>query len=179
MKIRLTIFLLVIFISMMACGDRSRNELQQLMADEQSGLLQEKRIGDVVIRLTYLPECWERMNNRPASVDHSEMCFKINVLPANNNMDQRKEEPMSASYGLDTVFQLILNRDTLAPLMAQRVSNGQLNGVEYLVIFERKPLAAVQQAALVYKDWLFSATRLVFPLQKNYLQKSDSLSCRL
>lgn len=178
MKIRLTISFLVIFIGMIACRDRSRNALQQLMTDEQSGLLQEKRIGDVVIRLTYLPECWERMNNRPASVDHSEMCFKINVLPAGNT-DQRKEEPMSASYGLDTVFQLILNRDTLAPLIAERVSNGQLNGVEYLVIFERKPLAAVQQAALVYKDWLFSATRLVFPLQKNYLQKSDSLSCRL
>ncbi|PSL46028.1 hypothetical protein CLV51_1034 [Chitinophaga niastensis] len=171
-------WLLAIYLMMTACNGNSRRPLQQLMDDRKSGLVQEKHIGNTVVRLTYLPECWERVNNKAAKADQTEMCFKINILRTGVN-DSQKQENKAMSYGLDTIFQLILNHDTLSPLLAQRIANGNINGVEYLVIFERRPLSAVQQAALVYKDWLFTSTRLVFPLQKNYLQKSDSLSCRL
>lgn len=153
--------------------------LKTIMNNPATGLHQEKRVGSTVVSFTYLPECWERVNGRNAGEGSAEMCFKINVFSPENGAGMAKKEPQGASYGLDSVFQLVLNHDTLAPLQAQRIANGNMKGIEYLVIFERRPLRSVQTAAFIYKDWLFTSTRLVFPLQKNYLQKSDSISCRL
>lgn len=158
---------------------QSGTDLKAILNDPASGLHQEKRVGNTVVTFTYLPECWERVNGRKGNEDSPEMCFKINVFSPENGAGIRKKEAQGASYGLDSVFQLVLNHDTLAPLQAQRIVNGNMKGIEYLVIFERRPLSSVQAAAFIYKDWLFTSTRLVFPLQKNYLQKSDSISCRL
>lgn len=153
--------------------------LKEIMNNPASGLHQEKRVGSTVVSFTYLPECWERVNGRDESAGAEEMCFKVNVFSPGNGAGMAKKDAQGASYGLDSVFQLVLNHDTLAPLQAQRIANGNIKGIEYLVIFERRPLRSVQTAAFIYKDWLFTSTRLVFPLQKNYLQKSDSISCRL
>ncbi|MGF6848140.1 hypothetical protein QFZ51_003375 [Chitinophaga sp. W3I9] len=161
-----------------AC-DQPGAGLKAIMNDPASGLHQEKRVGNTVVSFTYLPACWERVNGRSANEGATEMCFKVNVFSPGNSAGMRKKDAQGASYGLDSVFQLVLNHDTLAPLQAQRIANGNMKGIEYLVIFERRPLSSVQAAAFIYKDWLFTSTRLVFPLQKNYLQKSDSISCRL
>jgi hypothetical protein len=168
----------LVLLSISACRSGGTG-LKALMSDPASGLHQEKRVGNTVVTFTYLPECWERVNGRRENEGAPEMCFKINVLSTGNGAGMRKNEAQGASYGLDSVFQLVLNHDTLAPLHAQRIANGNMKGIEYLVIFERRPLSSVQAAAFIYKDWLFTSTRLVFPLQKNYLQKSDSISCRL
>lgn len=168
-----------VVLMMAACTSGNKNSLKAAMKDPKNGLVQEKRIGGTVVKLTYLPECWERMNGRMQEADHDEMCFKINVFPVNEEGEKKKQDDKRASFGLDTVFQLVLNHDTLKPLQADRVANGNARGIEYLVIFERKPLEAVQQAVVIYKDWLFTSTRLVFPMQKKYIQLTDSLSCRL
>lgn len=168
----------LVVLSISACRPGG-TDLKAIMNDPASGLHQEKRIGNTVVTFNYLPECWERVNGGKGKEGSPEMCFKINVFSPGNEAGMRKKEAPGASYGLDSVFQLVLNHDTLAPLQAQRIANGNMKGIEYLVIFERRPLSSVQVAAFIYKDWLFTSTRLVFPLQKNYLQKSDSISCRL
>lgn len=170
--------MMLVFLFATACRS-GKADLQTLMSDPASGLQQEKHVGNVVVKFTYLPECWDRMYSQNREENREEMCFKVNVHLEDKNAGNQKTESPAASYGLDSIFQLVLNHDTIAPVLAQRIANGNINGMEYLVIFERKPLKAIQQLAFVYKDWLFTSTRLVFPLQKNYLQKSDSLSCRL
>ncbi|RFS22050.1 hypothetical protein DVR12_15525 [Chitinophaga silvatica] len=160
---------------LMACHENRNVALKEVMQQSEAGLSQEKHIGNNVVNMTYLPTCWEKVNDRNAETNDKEMCFKVNVT----KVSKEQMNQQAVSYGVDTLFQLILNRDTLIPISAERIANGSLNSVEYLVIFERRPLAPVQQAAFIFKDWLFTSTRLLFPLDKKFLQKSDSLSCGL
>lgn len=159
---------------LLACNN-NREQVKNLMQDAQSRLVQDKQIGDTKVRLTYLPLGWEKQAGLHEEEDATEMAFRVNV----NGSKQVTVNEKLASYGVDTLFQLILNRDTLAPVSAERIANGNLSGITYLVIFERRPMLPVQQAMFVFKDWLFTNTRLVFPLERKYILIADSLSHRL
>ncbi|GEP89283.1 hypothetical protein SAMN05660909_01629 [Chitinophaga terrae (ex Kim and Jung 2007)] len=168
-----TMLLAIVFFC--ACKNNRKAKLVEVMKQPYSGLVQQKQVGATIVNVTYLPLCWEQVNNKNAERNDDEICFKVNVHHL-NEADLKKQ---SASYGVDTLFQLVLNRDTLAPIGAERIANGAQHDIEYLVIFERRSWAPVQQTTFIFKDWLFTSTRLLFPLDKKFLQKSDSLSCGL
>ncbi|WP_160717997.1 hypothetical protein [Chitinophaga solisilvae] len=173
-------YLLVLAMLLTACSGNRQDKLAQLMKDATTTLSQEKRVGPMVIRCTYLPACWDQRSQKEApGSNEAEMSFRINVQSTNPGEVKEKGSRQMASYGVEENFQLIVNRDTLLPVLAQRIANGNLDGAEYLVIFPRVPLAPVQTMSLVYKDWVFSSTRLVFPFNKTFLQQSDSISCGL
>ncbi|MFY0256453.1 hypothetical protein ACDQ55_21165 [Chitinophaga sp. 30R24] len=164
----------------LSCQNSPAKQLQQLHDDKDNGLVQEKRINNTVVTCSYLPAGWERkMSDEPDVGTVEGMSFEVNITSADKADLIQKGSHQMASYGLDTVFQLIYDQDTLPPLLAQRVANGNVGGIVYLVTFDRRTLEQGSKLTFVYKDWLFTATRLTFPLQINLLQQSDSLSLKL
>lgn len=159
------------------CVNNDQQKLQALLKDADNGLVTEKNIGGTVVTCTYLPRCWDHLT--PSAVANAdELSFKINIRSDKPDMKDKSRQ-QAASYGLEEAFQLVTDNDTLSPLIAQRIANGNMGGVEYLVTWQRPAWREKRTAALIFKDQVFTTTRLVFPLKINSLLQSDSLSCRL
>lgn len=138
---------------------------------------QEKRIGDAVIRVTYLPIGWEKVNGVAPGKDSSEINFKVNITPGSAAI--RNTGLAAAGYGLDTLFSLVLDHDTLPALFAEKIANGNPNNIEYLLGFERKPLSRYSRGELLFRDWLFTSSALSFSLPLSHYQKIDATSSGL
>lgn len=163
----------------LACNN-NREQIRHLMQDAKSGLVQDKQVGDTKVRLTYLPLGWEKLANQQTTAENAnEMAFRVNIFHTRNAGGNDFPNEKRASDGIDTLFQLVLNEDTLAPVSAGRITNGDLSGITYLVIFKRERMLPMPPAAVIFKDGLFTNTRLVFPLEKKYMLMADSLSRRL
>ncbi len=162
----------------LACN-QAKKELKEKIVSPETNLMQTKEIHETTVVMSYLPSGWLRKQTQDTERDFSsELTFKINIKSANGAQLQEISERQAASYGLDTVFQLISGRDTLAPLVAEREANGNIGGVVYLVTFTR-PQQTAADIQLIYKDWLYTSTRLVFPLKTLFVHQADSLSQRL
>ncbi|MBV8255079.1 MAG: hypothetical protein JO154_20930 [Chitinophaga sp.] len=162
----------------LACN-QVKKELKEKIVSPETNLIQTKQIHETTVGMSYLPAGWLRKQTQDAERDFNhQLTFKINIKSVNGAQLQEVSQRQAASYGLDTVFQLISGRDTLAPLVAEREANGNIGGVVYLVTFIR-PEQPANEMLLVYKDWLYTSTRLVFPLKKLFIHQADSLSQRL
>ena len=154
--------------ALVACSGGKQGRMKTLMADSANGLYQVREVNGHQFRLTYLPE---------KGKDQGEWCFKLNV-ELSPEMKAAKGESQQASFGVDTLFTLISGMDTIIPIHAMRVANGNMNGVEYMVIFEKKAWQA-ENVKFCFSDWLFTHQFLEFPIQMPAINKIDSISSRI
>ena len=149
------------------CGAAERR-LGKALTDPANGAVQEKEVNGYRFRLSYLPEPGQQ----------EERCFRLNVQLPPDMTHNRESESLQASFGVDTLFKMIAGADTLAPLQVMRIANGNIGGLEYMLIFSRKgPLK--DSAAIGFSDRLFSNNYLEFPVRFSVLDKIDSLSSRI
>jgi hypothetical protein len=166
-------FLVVILWVIAGCvsGEQGRT---MHSAGSTNPAVQEKEFGNTRIRLTYMPPCIQVAENMTA--DSTEVVFKLNVFSPQLKEVKDKKTQQALSYGIDTLFVLTTGQDSLAPLLAQRIANGNLRGAEYLLVFDRMALRNNQQVDLVFRDWLFTNVRMIFSVD---ISKIDSISCGL
>lgn len=151
----------------MAVACNNAGKVERLMKDSTKELIQSKEVNGHHFKLTYLP---------PVKTE-GEWCFRLNVkLP---EALKGAGEGQQASYGVDTLFSMVLGRDTLLPVHAMRIANGNITGVEYMIIFEKPENAPVGQSAFYFNDWLFTHQMMKFPLQITAINSIDSLSSRI
>ena len=154
------------------------NKPKPKTADEITamGLRQEKVVNNVRMELAYIPSCGEKADKgMPGVAGDSDFAFRLRVFPA-------ADKDLSAnalSYGIDTLFSLEAGAAALQPVMAQRIANGNLSGVEYLLVFDRTSLKNVPQCKIVFKDYLFTNTLLSFVIDIRNADKLDAISCNL
>lgn len=149
------------------CAGVQKRRLAEAMTDPANGTVQVKEINGYRFRLNYLPEPGQE----------EEWCFQLKVqLPP--DMLQGKGESLQASFGVDTLFTLIAGRDTLPPAHVMRIANGNIGGLEYMLIFPRKKFS-MDNAAIGFSDRLFSNQYFEFPIRFSAIDKIDSLSQRI
>jgi len=136
--------------------------------------VQEKEFNGTRIMLTYMPPCMQ--HNAAEEGDTSEIVFRLNVFSEQLKGAKNAAAERALSYGIDSLFTLVSGQDSLPALLAQRIANGNLRGVEYLLVFDRERVRNSGQAVLVFKDWLFTNVRMEFPVN---ILKIDSISCGL
>jgi hypothetical protein len=162
-------YILVLMIAVLAaCSGSRQDRMKTMMADSLNGLYQVKEINGHQFRLTYLPE---------KKKEQGEWCFKLNVV-LSPEAKASKGESQQASYGLDTLFSLVSGVDTLLPAHTMRIANGNLNGIEYMIVFEKKKWQ-VENMKFCFSDWLFTNRFLEFPVQLPAINKIDSISSRI
>lgn len=148
-----------------------------LYNNQNKSLIQEQRAGDVTMQTTYLPVQWERALGRNNPDAASEISFRLNIqLPKTADYKQRTGV---AIINVDTLFGLIAGKDTLLPLMAQQISNGNPAEPEYLVTFKRVLPEGGSVMRLVFKDWIYTSHRMEFPFDVTRIENIDSISNRL
>lgn len=169
----------LLFLLCAACRPGANRLIKAMMADEQSSIVQHKIINGVSVQMMYMPLYWHKMELQSApgqEADTSEMDFRLTVRLPNGHA--AVADPV-LSYGIDSLFALVLDADTIMPVYTHKISNGNLGGDLYLLGFERMPLTNVAQAELVFNDRLFTNNRIMFPLDIQQIAKIDSLSTRL
>ncbi|WP_295121521.1 hypothetical protein [uncultured Chitinophaga sp.] len=156
-----------------ACSAKKKT-LAEAMKDP--GIRQEKEINKVKVVLSYMPACWQRNLDR-GEADTSTMTFRVQVTPDKNSV--RQTDNKAASFGTDSLFALVTGGDTIRPIYSERIANGNITGVEYVVAFERRLTGQSNALRFIYMDWLFSAARMEFFYERTNISKVDELSCSL
>jgi hypothetical protein len=140
------------------------------------GLRQTKQVNGVQLELSYMPRCPEKAAQGAGGVaGENDLSFRLRIIPARNN-------DLSApvlSYGIDTLFDLQVAGGSVAPLMAQRIANGNVRGLEYLLVFDRNVVKEEAVCKVIFKDYLFTNTLLTFPVDIRNANKLDAISCNL
>lgn len=163
--------ILCIFFS---CNTRKK-EMKALYSKENKALIQEKNVAGTLLSVTYMPVHWERMLGRDNPAAEQEMSFKLNIVPP-----KTISKPQSGMViDPDTLFLLLAGRDTIPTLFAQQVPNGNPGTAEYLVTFKRIAVEKDATLQLVFKDWVYTNNKLVFPFEIKNIKNIDSLSSRL
>lgn len=167
---RITGFVMIICM-LASCGMSGRAKVAGMLNDTTTGLTQARKVNGHAFTLSYLPSVQQVEGELP------EWCFKLNIqLPEGSKQDG---EGLQSSFGIDTLFHLITGKDTSAPLHAMRIANGNLRGIEYMIIFEKPLNPEDASAKFCFRDWLFTHQFLEFPLQTPAIVKIDSLSSRI
>lgn len=162
---RVLLTLLAGAVLMLACNTkRQRAEKMKEMS-----LLDEKEAAGWKMYLRYLPSKQQ---------DTAEWTLVLRVEHG-SGLPQKLVNETRFSYGIDSLFEVITPSDTLAPGMAMRVANGQTNGAEYLLSFDRRALHQQGGVQLRFRDWLFSQRDLYFPLNVVSIHQLDSIYSRI
>lgn len=150
--------------------------MKALYSNDNKALIQERNVGGILLSVTYMPVYWERLLGRNNPDADQEISFKLNIAPPKTTGSQQQG---MATADADTLFLLIAGQDTIPTLFAQQVANGNPSSAEYLVTFKRTALEENSILQLVFKDWVYTHNKMVFPFEVKNIKNIDSLSSRL
>lgn len=152
-----------------ACG-ASKKEIMQSVKD--NNLLQEKTVNDYVFKLQYMP------SEQGTGEDTALVYFRLNISNSAGT-PMKSTNAADYSYGLDTLFSLVNAADTISPVDITRIANGTINGVEYMLVFDRAKVYTQPDCKLLFKDWLFTHQFISFPIKGSAIAHIDSLSLKI
>lgn len=135
------------------------------MKDPDNALMQERKQDGFIYRLQYLPVPLEHG-------DAGKITLRMNIFPEQTVEKLETSAPVF-SYGVDTLFSLEGVPGTLLPVHAARVANGNLSGIEYLIIFER-----TQHTKFLFRDVLFTNRLVEFKLNPQAMNTIDDLQAK-
>lgn len=147
-----------------ACG-HSKKEVMQAVKDND--LLQEKTINGFAFKMQYMP-----------SGDVNMLKFRLNITDANGG-SMKAADNNRFSYGLDSLFGIVNVTDTIHPVDVLRVANGNIGGVEYMLVFDRPTAYSSVKCFLYFRDVLFTQQFITFPLKGSAINHVDSLSQKI
>lgn len=127
-------------------------------------LVQEKNINGFALRLQYLPVA-----------DTALLCFRLNVKNS-DGMPIKHTDQLRFNYGLDSLFDFVNVADTSHPVDVIRVANGNINGMEYMLMFRRPHAYSEVNCELVFRDWLFTNQLMTFPITGSAIAHIDSFN---
>jgi hypothetical protein len=148
---------IVVLLALFAC----KTDLRKAVKD--SGLVQEKTVNGFVMRMEYMP-----------SADVNLLHFVLNVKES-NGASMKAADGNKFSYGLDSLFGLINVTDTIRPVDVVRVANGNIGGVQYMLLFDKPNAFSRANLVLYFKDELFTRQIITFPLKGSAINHIDSL----
>ena len=157
-------FLAIAFLMAVGCANRQKEIMQ---ATKDDGLLQEKTVNGFVLKMQYL-----------SSEDKELLHFVVNIAES-NGAPMKGTDDSKFSYGLDSLFGIVNVTDTIHPVDVVRVANGDIGGVQYMVLFDRPAAYSDVNLFLFFRDQLFTQQFIKFPLKGSAINHIDSLSQKI
>ena len=131
---------------------------------KQQKLVQEKNINGFDLRLQYLPE-----------KDTGLLCFRLNIHN-NDGTPMKNSDHLKFNYGLDSLFAFVNVADTMHPVDVIRIANGNIGGIEYMLLFDRPHALSQVNCQVIFKDWLFTNQLMSFPIEGSTIAHIDSFN---
>ena len=161
------VILLGCIISLCACRHKKTEVMQAVQA---GGMLQDREEKGFHYRLQYMPPHQQ--------ADMAQLRFRFTINSSNSAPLSSTEAPVF-SYGLDSLFSFVNVTDTTTALDVVRIANGNMDGLEYMLVFQRPPAYSEVSCRLILKDWLFTHQEMSFPVKGAAIKHIDSLSLNL
>lgn len=163
----ISLCLLLALLISSACNNDARKEIEMLNS-KGAGLNQTLELNDKLFKLQLMPR----------SMNHTGNGNRVFRLTVSSKYPQLNEvvNKQSIAYGLDTLFALVEDGDTLRPFAADLIPTGNIKGLEYLVAFPKMDVTGVNNIHFLFNDWLFTHQVLRFQIDPVFIQKIDSLS---
>jgi hypothetical protein len=154
----------IMLLVLCSCG-HSKKEVMQAIKDND--LVQEKTINGFVLKMQYMP-----------SKDINLLHFRLNITDANGS-SMKGADNNKFSYRLDSLFGIVNVTDTIHPVDVMRIANGNIGGVEYMLLFDRPNAYSTINCFLYFQDQLFTQQFITFPLKGSAINHIDSLSQKI
>ena len=154
---------------LLLCGCK-HSDKEVMQALKETGMLQDKEDNGFHYRLQYMPPKKEREKDL--------LRFRLRINASNGENMKGTDQPIF-SYGVDSLFGLINVTDTLKPVDVVRVANGNIGGVEYMLLFNRPIAFSHVNVQLLFRDFLFIHKFMNFPLKGAAIKHIDSLSLNI
>lgn len=145
----------------------NKEKLRNVLVDENNQLSQHRSVNGLDFHMQYLPE---------KRGTEGELCFRLNIRKEKSSMEKMDTNGDLFNYGVDSLFMLVSGVDTISPIHAMRISNGNMNGVEYFVVFDKKALIEDRHCHFVFKDWLFSTRQIDFSVKPEAVAAADAIN---
>ena len=124
-------------------------------------LMQEKTVNGFKMRMEYMP-----------SADVNLLHFVLNIT---DGTAMKTANGNKFNYGLDSLFGIVNVADTIHPVDVVRIANGNIGGVQYMVLFDKPLILQGSDLTLYFKDELFTQQLITFPVKGSAINHFDSL----
>lgn len=154
--------------------------------DLQHKIKQQIKIGEVQATIKWLPIDYRKLMSRDQQID-----------PANNNDNSfyyfdikfdktkgdkpGKEKIMYLDFDMQKDFVLLVGKDSVSPVICQKIENGIAGSYQYMLTFEKKEPGsyrmekAVEDFSVIYNDKIFGIGTIAFVYKQKDIQKIPKL----
>ena len=168
---KLVIIIVVMILS--ACSSKSYEQrLKSYVDDPGNKITQEITIGNVNVVTRFLPKSYRSLVNKEDSAANKESFYYFDVKFNKKDGDKpAKEKMLYLNFDMQNDFVLLVNnRDSIAPVICQKIENGITHSYEYILVFEKGD-NEWKDFTLYYHDKIFSIGTVAFVYnEKNILK---------
>ncbi|HEV7782326.1 MAG TPA: hypothetical protein VGO58_13725 [Chitinophagaceae bacterium] len=175
--------LIVAMILMVFAGCRHATSEQQYINyinDPEHKITQQIKIGDVQATVKWLPAGYRKLKSEkleePAAAEEGEGFYFFDV-----KFDKTKgEKPVAGKlayldFDIQKDFVLLKGKDSLLPLICQKIENGIGGSYQYMLVFEKQEEELTKDFAVVYNDKVFGTGTLAFVYNQEDISKIPKL----
>ena len=170
-QLPIAFFLLMIF---SACKSSKQEKLLSHYRKGTADFIQHKQVHDFSINLSYLPACF--LPRAEESKEHLSQFYYFRLTVGfEKKVSISSQDKSALFYGLDTVFTVGESDPAILPVLVQPIINGSQTNQEYLLVFERSAFGENKELKIVFKDRLFTNTKISFVFDRNKIEELESI----
>lgn len=159
-----------------ACSDNCKKRSARYYIDNKPAFAVTQERNHFSIQLAYMPLIALPVDTAKSDAKSSFYHFRMQVkCPPGNAIGQGDKTPLF--YGLDTVFAAGGINEGVLPVSVEPVITGGSGNYEYLVVFEKSDLKEGDKLEIVFKDRLFTNTKMSFVFDRKKIEALELLHC--
>jgi hypothetical protein len=156
---------MILLLLLASCSNKNpEKRLRDFVEDPDNKITQRITIGDVGIVTRLLPSSYRSLmtKEKDSTINKEEFCYFDVKFNRKATDKQGKEKFLYLNFDMQNDFVLLINnRDSIAPVICQKIENGVTNSYEYMVVFEKGD-QDWKDFTLYYHDKIFNIGTVAF-----------------
>ena len=141
---------------------------------------QQIKIGEVQATIKWLPEDYRGLLNKDLQTDgvnKDEGFYYFDIKFDKSKGDKPvKEKVMYLDFDMQKDFVLLIGKDSVAPVICQKIENGIAGSYQYMLAFEKKDMQkTAEDFSVIYNDKIFGIGTIAFVYKQKDIQRIPKL----
>lgn len=165
----------IVLLFLSACSGSVRNKAIQYYNKHPEAFTQRQQRNGFTLQCDFIPATAMSASPHTMAREVDDLYhFRLQVFcPAQNDLTTGNKTALL--YGVDTLFSLGKENQSVLPLAVEPVPTGSTTRFEYLVTISRKDLKPGKQLEIVYRDRLFTNTTMSFVFDRTQIDELDKI----
>lgn len=165
-----------IIVMAMSCKHKTaQQKFVDFINSTDNNITQKITVGEINATAKWMPYSYRKMIDSAAG-NNEYNYFNVKFDKTGGNRLENTQM-LYANFDIQKDFVLAFEKDSIAPIICQRIQNGFDNSYEYMLAFASK-ISNSQDFALVYNDKLFGIGKIAFVYKREDLKKIPTLSVK-